>query len=764
MKKMLLVFTLLVITSGFTALFAQDSLWTEQVVPFEEGVINNMYYVNADTGWAVGRNDGTGEAAIIYTGNGGVLWTLQTSSFNGVLHHIHMVDTQVGYAVGQNYDNGYVAMVKTVDGVTWNLQALPEIHGSLREVQFLTAEKGWAVGRNLDSSSVFILYTEDGVIWQEADYPRKDAHLHTVSFSDENNGWAAGTNWDVDPGVPFIFRTIDGGKTWEEMVQPVVSGSFWDITFISPDTGWVAGGLADSSGIWETMNAGQSWQLIEPELAATSLGKLMNSPVSPSGGKAYIKCFGISWISDISWIFAGLEVSGNEGRVRRVEKIEYGGWSEATPIITPKGVNPQGVSSGKEQDPVVDREDPPITIYGNTGEQPRKPAIHQAWGFTYAIESKEGKPVLVISLDDWCNTAILRINDNGEVVCNTTSTGVQVSSVTEIILVGNNNGNLLDATRITSENAPNLDWMSFVTGTGDDEVTGSLSRNNHVAVSGGADNITGGEESDDFINAPDANGHNITGLGGNDTYRQLFDGHWSNSYFPVRKVLPKLFHTMNSSADTLIDDAGLDTLDYIYYPYPVNLNLDLQDIRQVLSSTGYAVCLVGQFEHCIGTSFDDRIQVKPLDVARLIDGGAHVNGDTLVFDAMGQYVEDTGDSLKVAGYAPVVYVNFEVVLIVNDATSVEEEVGLPRQFALGQNYPNPFNPTTLIPFSLPMDSRVTISIYDIKGRHVTTLLEEPVSAGHHEVAFDASELASGIYLCRLKAGVTVKIRKLVLQK
>ncbi len=87
---------------------------------------------------------------------------------------------------------------------------------------------------------------------------------------------------------------------------------------------------------------------------------------------------------------------------------------------------------------------------------------------------------------------------------------------------------------------------------------------------------------------------------------------------------------------------------------------------------------------------------------------------------------------------------------------------LPTEFMLAQNYPNPFNPSTTIKFELPRASLVSLTVYDILGRQVSVLVNERREAGVHEVKFDGSNLASGVYLCRLTAGEFIQTRKLIL--
>ena len=88
----------------------------------------------------------------------------------------------------------------------------------------------------------------------------------------------------------------------------------------------------------------------------------------------------------------------------------------------------------------------------------------------------------------------------------------------------------------------------------------------------------------------------------------------------------------------------------------------------------------------------------------------------------------------------------------------------PLEFRLDQNYPNPFNPKTIIGYQLPAASDVRLEVFDIIGRRVAVLIDGPVQAGVHQVEFNASHLASGVYLYRLIAGDKVMSRKLTLIK
>ncbi|MBV6513433.1 MAG: hypothetical protein FMNOHCHN_02965 [Ignavibacteriaceae bacterium] len=95
---------------------------------------------------------------------------------------------------------------------------------------------------------------------------------------------------------------------------------------------------------------------------------------------------------------------------------------------------------------------------------------------------------------------------------------------------------------------------------------------------------------------------------------------------------------------------------------------------------------------------------------------------------------------------------------------VEVEILNPVQFALEQNYPNPFNPSTLIKFSLPVESRVELSVFNALGEKVRVLVNEVRKSGNHEVEFNALGLSSGVYFYKLEAGEFISTKKLILLK
>ena len=100
-----------------------------------------------------------------------------------------------------------------------------------------------------------------------------------------------------------------------------------------------------------------------------------------------------------------------------------------------------------------------------------------------------------------------------------------------------------------------------------------------------------------------------------------------------------------------------------------------------------------------------------------------------------------------------------VAISVEDITS-----GLPSKVSLLQNYPNPFNASTTISYSIPEVQHVKLTVYDMLGRKINTIVDEVKSAGNHQVRWNADNYASGVYFARLSSGEFSGNLRLVLIK
>ncbi|TNE71149.1 DUF4397 domain-containing protein [bacterium] len=119
------------------------------------------------------------------------------------------------------------------------------------------------------------------------------------------------------------------------------------------------------------------------------------------------------------------------------------------------------------------------------------------------------------------------------------------------------------------------------------------------------------------------------------------------------------------------------------------------------------------------------------------------------------------ETSSVSGIGSVAVLGKDVVVTSNENGSPKDALS----FNLNQNYPNPFNPTTNIAFTIPKANNVTISVYNVLGQKVATLMNNQLlNAGQHNVSFDARNLSSGVYFYRLEAGSFVASKKMMLIK
>ena len=107
--------------------------------------------------------------------------------------------------------------------------------------------------------------------------------------------------------------------------------------------------------------------------------------------------------------------------------------------------------------------------------------------------------------------------------------------------------------------------------------------------------------------------------------------------------------------------------------------------------------------------------------------------------------------------------------VVSVTLSAWDVNAVPTAYALEQNYPNPFNPSTQIRYALPEEARVTISVYDLMGRKVRTLVNDVQSAGYRSVIWNATndmgrQVSAGVYIYSIQSGDFIQNRKLVLMK
>ncbi len=189
------------------------------------------------------------------------------------------------------------------------------------------------------------------------------------------------------------------------------------------------------------------------------------------------------------------------------------------------------------------------------------------------------------------------------------------------------------------------------------------------------------------------------------------------------------------------------------------------EIPLTLSNTG-----AGGYRYLIiDTARVEWLRIRPS--FGLIEAGGEGEVTVSLFDsvdlAAGTY---TMHVLVISNDTTARVLSYPIELIVSPVTGIETPPqGLPGRFALKANYPNPFNNETVINYQLPVNTHTTLTVYNLLGQQVRTLVNGPQTAGSHRVAWDGKDdsgkvVASGVYLYRMEAGDYVKTRKLMLLK
>jgi hypothetical protein len=106
--------------------------------------------------------------------------------------------------------------------------------------------------------------------------------------------------------------------------------------------------------------------------------------------------------------------------------------------------------------------------------------------------------------------------------------------------------------------------------------------------------------------------------------------------------------------------------------------------------------------------------------------------------------------------------NDDVTITIKHPAGIDDDSQIPTKYMLSQNYPNPFNPKTTIRYAIPHPGHVELTVYDVLGKQVATLVNHVKPIGYHDAEFEASELTSGVYYYRLQCNGFVQIKKLVL--
>jgi photosystem II stability/assembly factor-like uncharacterized protein len=213
--------------------------WTAQTIATSDE-LRSVVFADAGHGWATSLrpihydywgDPDNWQMGIWHTGDGGLTWVAQTLPIGAsILQDVDFIDTQTGWAVGVKYigddpyghpDHRPVVYKTSNGGQTWSEQYSPDLLISLTAVDFIDATHGWTVGfptiSTVEGGAVFHT-TDGGQTWDRQEPGGIFAPLWDVKFIDRNRGYTVGFDYASAWGPP-VWRTLDGGNTWEEVIM-----------------------------------------------------------------------------------------------------------------------------------------------------------------------------------------------------------------------------------------------------------------------------------------------------------------------------------------------------------------------------------------------------------------------------------------------------------------------------------------------------------------------------------------------------------------
>lgn len=255
--------------------------WMPQSVPVVE-TLRNVDFIDSSNGWAVGEN-----GVILHTVDGGAHWTQQSTGVTDEFRGVVFVNASQGWAtsfraIHYDYngdpDDWRGRIWHTTDGgQTWQPQSLPANASLLNRITFIDAQHGWAVGIKAtgadpdhpEHAGVVYRTTDGGQTWQEFYSPGPNITLNGVEWIDSNHGWVVGFPNLSNMTGGFVFHTADGGQTWQRQTPGDFFSPLWDVQFIDANRGYVVG--FNYIGAWgppvyRTLDGGATWQAIRMEL------------------------------------------------------------------------------------------------------------------------------------------------------------------------------------------------------------------------------------------------------------------------------------------------------------------------------------------------------------------------------------------------------------------------------------------------------------------------------------------------------------------
>jgi len=757
--------------------FQSTGIWTEVHPLIPRVIYFGVHFANANLGWAVGEG-----GAIIKTTNGGQKWNWIESGVENTIKTVYSVNN--GQRVIAAGDGGII-LISEDTGETWNTLSSGTTN-NIWNMQMITEEIGWMVGEG----SAALKTTDGGLTWIQQQMPHTNLPYWDVSFADLNYGYIAGNS-------AVILKTTNGGTDWQIQIAGDNRSLFTVYAFDSLKI--IAGGFAGKVVL--TTNGGNNWtQLTNIGSGNVNRIKFINSTKGyavTTGSNYQSTDGGYTWIyrPDLhnpngTWNihFPDLQNGYIIGARIQLMKTTDAGVSWNKTVINDDFLEvyfkdeQNGLINGNEKIYKTVDGGSTLTVLESFPYSPRAMTfIDSLTGFV-----STGYP-----------TRIFKTTDGGSSWFNTNITGLTdtIASMRKIFFISPIKG-----WAVTSR--------GYIFGTSDGGENWIVQLN--AGISRGFTSIF---FIDSLIGWTSGTRPYITSDGGmnwieeqntilwnsDDIYFQNIDTGFFANYSTINN---SLFKTTDGGLNWLPVPEVIGSRKFYFFPDPIhwmiigfsryyitndygnnwiefteNVPSGLVSFHALNNNYGSVVGNIGLILKYVDTTYipvelislNGTLEVKNVILewitASEINNKGFIIERKIAGDKFWQeldFIAGKGTSTEESFYSytdklqesntyqyRLKQIDYDGSFSYSEMINIEFEE--PISFHLSQNYPNPFNPATIIEFSLPIKSNVTIEIFDTLGRLVKKIIDRDLSAGIYEFEFDLSELSSGIYIYKLKA-------------